>query len=207
LLDETRAETAIGDLLFTQFHKELSKNLEIKEDKKLTEKIKKVAESTSRPEMPYSIQVIRSDVADEIVFPGGKIVLTTGLLESAKDEEQLDFILFRNLMHSVLRHPMKLIKKEGLYAKLLNQIKLHEEKRDFSEIRSITRDYLRSQMRMDHQKADIQGLLLSDSPEKTRLAAIELLKTFTTRIWPVFPMDTGDLPARIEILEKLKLPD
>jgi hypothetical protein len=102
---------------------------------------------------------------------------------------------------------MKLLKKEGLYARMLNQIKLPENKRNANKTRTLTRDYLRNLVKMDHKKADLQGILLLNSPEKARKAAISLLKKFTGRIWPVLPMDTGNLPGRIDTLEKLKLPE
>lgn len=207
LLDESRAEMAVGELLREQFFKEMADNYEIELDAGLTSRIRRIAENTSRPEIQYNVYLIKSDVPDEIVFPGGSVLLTTGLLDSTVDDIQRDFILSRNLMHLVLRHPMKLLKKEGLYASLLNQQKLLPERRDEKNLRAMTRDYLRNQAKMDHKKADLQGILLSASPEKTRKSAIDLLNRFTGKIWPVSPMDTGDLPGRIEELEKLKLPE
>jgi predicted Zn-dependent protease len=208
LLDESRAEMAVGKLLQDQFIAELNSDLKIELDENLTGRIRKLAENTPRPEMQYNVYVIDSDIADEIVFPGGGVFLTSGLLQTvAADEIQLDFILSRNLMHLVLRHPMKLLKKEGLYAGLLNQTKLQPEKRDAVKIKEMIRDYLRNQAKMDHQKVDLQGILMLSSPEKARKSAIDLLKKFTGKLWPVSPMDTGNLPARIEALEKLKLPE
>lgn len=207
LLDESRAEMVVGELLREQFFKEVSGAVELELDPKLTARIRKIAENTSRPEIGYNVYVIKSDIPDEIVFPGGSVLLTTGLLSSTAETLQTDFILSRNLMHMVLRHPMRLLKKEGLYAGLLNQIKLSPQLRDENLLRAMTRDYLRNLVKMDHKKADLQGILLSESPEKTRKSAIALLKKFTGRIWPVRPMDTGDLPGRIEELEKLKLPE
>ncbi|GAB4267322.1 MAG: hypothetical protein Kow0029_01780 [Candidatus Rifleibacteriota bacterium] len=207
LLDESRAEVAVGEILREQFFKELQDCVEIVLDEALTQKVKKIAESTSRPQIQYQVYIIKSDIPDEIVFPGGTIILTSGLLKYAQSDLQLNFILGRNLMHIVLRHPMKLLKKEGLYAGLLNQVKLASEKRDYRKIREMTRDYLRNLAKMDHKKADLQGILLSSSPESTRKAAIELLNKFSGKIWPTLPMDTGDLPGRIGELEKLKLPE
>ncbi len=205
LLDESRAEIEVGRLLEEQFIRELGEV--IKPSDELSAKIKKIAENTSRPEVNYRVFVIDSDVADELVFPGGALFLTTGLLSASVEEFQLDFILSRNLMHMVLRHPMKLLKSEGLYAGLLNQLKLAPDYRDQTKIREMTRDYLRNQAKMDHKKADLQGILLLDSPEKGRKAAIALLQKFTGYIWPALPMDTGNLPGRIDALEKLKLPE
>jgi predicted Zn-dependent protease len=207
LLDESRAEMASGELLFEQFSSELHGKIALEKDEKLTNRLQEFAKATSRPEVVYTVYLLKSDIPDELVFPGGTIVLTSGLLDAAEGDAQLDFILCRNLMHAVLRHPLKVLKVEGLYAGLLSQIKQRPEKQDADAIRKIARNYLRSLSRMDHKKADLQGILLTASPDKTRMAAIELLKKFTVRIWPALPMDTGDLPGRIAELEKLKLPE
>jgi predicted Zn-dependent protease len=206
-LDETRAEMAIGKLMLDFFKNELEGSIKIDINQNLTKRVKEIAPQTSKPDIQAEVYLIQSDIPDEIVFPGNTIILTSGLIESCENQSQLDFILARNLMHLILKHPMKLLKKEGLYARMLNQIKLPENKRNANKTRTLTRDYLRNLVKMDHKKADLQGILLLNSPEKARKAAISLLKKFTGRIWPVLPMDTGNLPGRIDTLEKLKLPE
>lgn len=207
LLDETRAEMAIGELMQAQIIKEMPENLSIASDTILSERLRKLAESSARPDMSYNVIILQSDILDEIPLPGGTIILTSGLLAAAINQEQRDFILARNLIHIVLKHPMKLIKNEGLYPKLLNQLKLVPEKRNPQLLRTLMRDYLINLPKMDHKKADLQGILLTRSPEQTRKAAIEMLSSLAVRVWPVFPWDTGELPARISELEKLKLPE
>ncbi len=207
LLDETRAEQAIGDLLLDQFLEDLPDNIKVASDTVLSDRMRHLAESTSRPEINFVVMVIESDVIDEIPFPGNILLVTTGLLSAAVTEEQRDFILARNVMHISLKHPMRLIKHEGLYPSMLNQLKLMPEKRNSQQLRTMVRDYLRNLVKMNHKKADLQGILLTRSPEKTRKAAIEMLSSFSVHVWPLSSWDTGDLPARISELEKLKLPE
>lgn len=206
LLDETRAEMAIGDLMKTLFAAEVN-GTPINHDPQLTARMKKLAENSARSDLNYQVLVISSDIPDEIPLPGGTLMITAGLLTAADSEEQKDFILARNVAHMVLKHPMKLIKNEGIYPKILNQLKMLPEKRDQQKLREILRDYLVNLPKMNHRKADLQGILLTSSPDKTRRAAINLLGSFSVRIWPVLPWDTSDLPARTAELEKLKLPE
>lgn len=207
LLDETRAELAIGELMLNQLIIEMPENIKIASDTALSERMRKLAENSPRADINFQVMIIESDIPDEIPLPGGTLVLTSGLLASAVNDEQRDFILARNVMHIVLKHPMRLIKLEGLYPGLLNQLKLAPEKRNAQQLRSIVRDYLRNLAKMNHKKADLQGILLTGSPEQTRKAAITMLSSFSVRVWPVLPWDTGDLPSRISELEKLKLPE
>ena len=207
LLDETRAEKAIGDLLLSQFLKDLPEKISVASDTILSARMRRLAENSSRSDINYQVLVIESDVIDEIPLPGNTLLVTSGLLSAAVTEEQRDFILARNVMHIVLKHPMKLIKLEGLYPSMLNQLKMLPERRNSQQLRNLVRDYLRNLVKMNHKKADLQGLLLTSSPDKTRQAAIEMLSGFSVRVWPVSSWDTGDLPARIGELEKLKLPE
>ncbi len=207
LLDETRAENAIGELMRDQFLSEFPENLKIASDTEMTMRVRKLAESSSRAELGYNVLIIDSDIPDEIPLPGGTLIITSGLLAAATTSEQRDFILARNVMHIVLKHPMKLIKNEGLYPTILNQLKTRPDNRNPQILHKVLRDYLRNIPKLDHKKADLQGILLTSSPEKTRKAAIDMLKSFTIRVWPVLPWDTGDLPSRIAELEKLKLPE
>lgn len=206
LLDETRAEMAIGDLMKTLFIAEVN-GTPVNHDPQLTARMKKLAENSARSDLNYQVLVISSDIPDEIPLPGGTLMITAGLLAAASSDEQKDFILARNVAHMVLKHPMKLIKNEGIYPKILNQLKMLPEKRDQQKLREILRDYLVNLPKMNHRKADLQGILLTSSPDKTRRAAINLLGSFSVRIWPVLPWDTSDLPARTAELEKLKLPE
>ncbi len=207
LLDETRAEKAIGDLLLGQFLRDLPEKISVASDTILSARMRRLAENSSRSDINYQVLVIESDVIDEIPLPGNTLLVTSGLLSAAVTEEQRDFILARNVMHIVLKHPMKLIKLEGLYPSMLNQLKMLPERRNSQQLRNLVRDYLRNLVKMNHKKADLQGLLLTSSPDKTRQAAIEMLSGFSVRVWPVSSWDTGDLPARIGELEKLKLPE
>lgn len=206
LLDETKAERAIGNLLKEGFINELKGKISISSSDSLTSEVQKFVMASQRPEVRCSVYVIKSDIPDAIPLPDGTIFITSGLLKAAKNDSQKDFILASTMMHVILRHPMKLLKKEGLYAKFLNFLKIPEEKRKPEVLKSLIRDYLRNLPTINQKKADIQGILLTKSPEATRLEAIKLLKGFSASIWPSMPWDRGDIDERIKNLENTKFP-
>lgn len=207
LLDETKAELAIGELITHEMLSEMTKNKPIIADEALSKRMQQLCENSSRPELQYHVYVVESESVDEIPFPGGYLILTSALMAKADTQAKTDFVLARNLALIMMRQPMKLIKKEDLYPPFLNYLKLPEAKREIQKLRLYIRDYLRSLPKMDHRRADIQGLLLTKSPEKTREAAIELLKEMSDKIWPVTVWDSGELDQRIKMLEQIKLPE
>jgi predicted Zn-dependent protease len=205
LLDETRAELVVGELMSKEFLANVSKNVKVELSPTLSKQMKKLSLKSGRKNLNYEVYVINSDIPDEIPFPGGILFVTKGLLAYAKTSEQLDFILARNVMHMVLKNPMRLVKRVGIYPVLLNQLKLPAEKREKSKILAALRDYLGNTGKLEHIKADEEALTLTDNPEKTREAAIAMISQFSVNVWPVMPLETVDIPDRINKLKELKL--
>ncbi len=209
-VDETRIETAIGKLLINQFCKDLSKEYPLKEDPILTQKFSGFLEKCgvkNNGGLELKVMIIDSSILDEILLPGGILILTKGYLACASSEEQKDFILARNAYLVSQKQPLAVIKHEGIYPKFLDYIKLKEAKRTEKEMRDLLRAYLSVVKKMNHKKADVQGALLTPNPEKTRLGAIKLLGQFNVSVWPPSPFDNIDMPSRIYDLENLKLPE
>lgn len=205
LLDETRAELLVGELMSKEFLANVSNNVKVELSPSLTKQMKKLSLNSGRKNLNYEVYVINSDIPDEIPFPGGILFVTKGLLSHAKTSEQLDFILARNIMHMVLKNPMRLVKRVGIYPVLLNQLKLPEEKREKHKILIALRDYLGNTGKLEHISADEQALALTDDPEKTRKAAIDMISQFSVSVWPVMPLETVDIPDRINKLKELNL--
>ena len=209
-VDETRIENAIGKLLLDQFVGDLSPEYSVKEDKALTQKFMGFLEKCgikNNGGMEIKVMVIESSIPDEILLPGGILILTRGYLQYASAPEQEDFILARNAFLVFQKQPLAIIKHEGIYPKFLDCIKLKEAKRSTDNIRELLRTYLSIVGKMKHKKADVQGALITKNPDKTRLGAIELFRRFTIKVWPPSPFDTIDLPSRIAELKSIKLPE
>lgn len=203
LLDETRAEIAIGQRLVNDFLGETggaSRSIDLSEIDAL---VARLASQTTRPALPYRVLVIDSAVPGEIAFPGGPIILTSGLLALAATPDERTFLVARNLVHVALRHPMTVIKKEGLYAPTLKILKQPEGRRDRESVRQVLRGYIRAATGMDQKKADREAIRLFPDPETGRQAGLTLLRKLEKELWPIAPWEWFDLPGRIQSLEAL----
>lgn len=205
LLDETKAEIQIGKLMKDVLIKDVSSTYNIAISESLTKKIRELANNSTRKSIIYEVYIIDSEIPDEIPFPGGTLIITKGLLNHLNTEEKLDFILARNIVHVANKQPMKLIKRLGIYPTLLNQAKLKPEKLEKTKVLIALRDYLNGIGKLDHFNADKEALHLTKAPEKTKKAAIELLSKFNTSIWPILPIETANIPDRVDRLKELKI--
>ena len=77
-----------------------------------------VAAASSRPEVfsGYHAQVVESDEVNAVSAPGGYVFVTTGLLRSLEDEEELACVLAHEVAHIADRHGLKTIKTSRLTA-------------------------------------------------------------------------------------------
>jgi len=203
-LDETKAEIAIGKILFDGLVEQsggLSKFASYPDLDKLASDIGKKASRN----LAYKVLVIENPVPKEIPFPGGLILITQGMKGLLQTDLEREFIIGRNVAHISLRHPMNVLKREGLYAKLLRVLKKPSAKVDPEQIKKIVRDYIGALPRMDQLKADKEAVVLSSNPPALGKAAIQLLKRCSETLWPAMPWDWNDIPARIQSLENLQL--
>lgn len=66
-------------------------------------------------EIEYQVAVVDADMINAFAFPGGYIVVTTGLLENADNPEQVAGVLAHELTHVLKRHSMrKLVRQAGM---------------------------------------------------------------------------------------------
>ncbi|HOY66851.1 MAG TPA: hypothetical protein PLP29_08180 [Candidatus Ozemobacteraceae bacterium] len=225
LLDESRAEIAIGQLLSEAFISELASSqmaassplampapaadtasaaVAPADQEAIRLLVADLASRCPRPTMPYAVTIVESPIPTDIPFPGGPIIISSALWHQAASPAEREFLIARNLMHVALRQPMNAIKHEGLYARLLKLLK--QRNRDPYEMREAVRDYMKVAERMDQIRADREGIMLSTSPALVRDGGIALLKRLTQMLWPFAFGAVDDLVARIRGLERLTLP-
>lgn len=206
LLDESKAEIAIGLLMRQELESSITPSASMTVDPVLARLAKEFAPKSPRPGLAYEILVLESTVPGEIPLPGGPIILTTGLLELAGRDEQKSFLVARNMMHVALRHPIMLLKQEGMYAAFLKHLKVPPSRRDTRQIRSLLRDYLRAVGKLNHLEADRRALEVMPGAREVRAVMIPLLRRLEEMVWPLPPWEWGDLPTRIQALEAEKGP-
>lgn len=78
--------------------------------------LQSVAGASGRPELfsGWHAQVVESDEVNAVSAPGGYVFLTTGLLASLNDEEELAAVLAHEAAHIAERHGVKTIKASRL---------------------------------------------------------------------------------------------
>lgn len=66
-------------------------------------------------EIEYQVAVVDADMINAFAFPGGYVVVTTGLLKNADNPEQVAGVLAHELTHVLQRHSMrKLVRQAGM---------------------------------------------------------------------------------------------
>ncbi|WP_445370747.1 M48 family metallopeptidase [Methylomonas sp. HW2-6] len=66
-------------------------------------------------EIAYQVAVVDADMINAFAFPGGYVVVTTGLIENADNPEQVAGVLAHELTHVLQRHGMrKLVRQAGM---------------------------------------------------------------------------------------------
>ena len=202
LLDESKAEMAIGKILFEGLETEVAKTMTLTRSEELSRLALGLAARTQRPTLPYAVYLLDSQIPGEIPLPGGTIVLTKGLLALSKHRQLPAFLVGRNVAHIARRHPMKLVKQEGLYAPLLKLVKMPAARRDQEDILELFRRYAKAGNRMDQLLADQDAIAMSRSPDELRKVVATVLKHQARVTLPFVPLTMTDLPARAEALSR-----
>ncbi|MCK9605752.1 MAG: M48 family metallopeptidase [Methylomonas sp.] len=66
-------------------------------------------------DIEYRVAVVDADMINAFAFPGGYVVVTTGLIENADNPEQVAGVLAHELTHVLQRHSMrKLVRQAGM---------------------------------------------------------------------------------------------
>lgn len=69
---------------------------------------------SDRPDLPWTFAVIETDTINAFAFPGGNVVVSSGLLKRLGNESELAGVLAHEIAHVVKKHQLAAIKSGGL---------------------------------------------------------------------------------------------
>ena len=78
--------------------------------------------STNHLDVPVTIHVQKSKHPNAMIIPGGHIIVTTALLESAESENELAFVLAHETGHHVARDPLKALGRSLVFLTVASAI-------------------------------------------------------------------------------------
>ncbi|MDX1588810.1 MAG: M48 family metalloprotease [Oleiphilaceae bacterium] len=71
----------------------------------------KVAKQSDRPDLPYEVVIINSNVPNAWALPGGKMAINRGLLLEMENEAQLAAVMGHEVVHAAARHSAQRMQK------------------------------------------------------------------------------------------------
>lgn len=74
-----------------------------------------LAKVSHRPNLPYEFTVVGSSIMNAFALPGGKIVITTGLLAKFENEAEIAGVLGHEIGHVTARHAARMISRAYLF--------------------------------------------------------------------------------------------
>ena len=116
VLDPT-LEAKIGKILASSVS---AQNIRPDDEKKLQQLLDELQDQQNIRQPRAEIHLIESKQVNAGVLPGGQMIMTTGLLDDVKSENELAFVLAHELGHHQLRHPSRRLGRSLLWLVLLS---------------------------------------------------------------------------------------
>ena len=64
----------------------------------------KIARAANRPDFKWEFNLVQNDAMNAFCLPGGKVVVYTGILKAAKNDDQLATVMSHEVAHALARH-------------------------------------------------------------------------------------------------------
>ncbi len=110
-----RQEVALGKQINDQL---LSSEMRLSNDRQTTAYVDQVGQGlvpySSRPNLPYTFQVVDSDQINAFATMGGYVYVTTGLLKAADNEAQLASVIGHEMGHIASKHSLEQMRQAAL---------------------------------------------------------------------------------------------
>ena len=97
-------EKALGE----KSYKEFLAKAKLSTDKKQTARVKRIgnriAKVANRPDFNWEFNLVQNDQMNAFCLPGGKVIVYTGILKVAKNDDQLATVMSHEIAHALARH-------------------------------------------------------------------------------------------------------
>ena len=64
----------------------------------------RIAKAANRPDFKWEFKLVQNDAMNAFCLPGGKVVVYTGILKAAKNNDQLATVMSHEVAHALARH-------------------------------------------------------------------------------------------------------
>ncbi|KYC44201.1 peptidase [Scytonema hofmannii PCC 7110] len=115
----------------------------------------RLAANSTRPNIPYTFQVVRDDSINAFATAGGYVYVTTGLMRAADNEAQLAAVLAHEIGHIASRHSIEQMRQTAIARGLANAAGLD---RSTAVQLGVELALQRPRSRQDEYEADRRGI-------------------------------------------------
>jgi predicted Zn-dependent protease len=159
----------------------------------------RLARNSTRPDIPYTFQVVKDDSINAFATAGGYVYVTTGLLQAADNEAQLAGVLAHEIGHIAERHLIEQMRETAIARGLASAAGIDSSTAVQLGVELALR---RPNSREDEFQADARGVQTLGKAGYAQVAMINFLeKLRSQRSVPTFLSThpaTGDRIARLK---------
>lgn len=159
----------------------------------------RLAKNSTRPDIPYTFQVVKDDSINAFATAGGYVYVTTGLLKAADNEAQLAGVLAHEIGHIAERHLIEQMRETAIARGLASAAGIDESTAVQLGVELALR---RPNSRADEFQADARGVQTLGKTGYAQVAMINFLeKLRSQRSVPTFLSThpaTGDRIAKLK---------
>lgn len=160
----------------------------------------RLAANSSRPNIPYTFQIVQDDSINAFATAGGYIYVTTGLLKAADNEAQIAAILAHEIGHIASRHSIEQMRQTAITRGLASAAGLD---RSTAVQLGVELALQRPRSREDEYEADRRGIETLARAGYDQRAMIAFLQKLRNQPTPPTFLSTHPAPDdRIAVLRR-----
>lgn len=201
LMDETKIETDIGSLFLGFLENKI--NLRQYKNQSIENQLHLLANKLKINISQIKYYIVESSIPLDIPLPGGTILLSNGTFQNITNEDQLEFLLARNIYMLYKKIPIKVLKKEGIYPIIIKELKQPKDKRNIEKVRDLFRRYIKAYQNIEHYKIDEDVIKLLEFNKNKVVSVINLLEKLDKELILLSPFEITDLDTRLANIKKI----